>query len=114
MPAVAAHIKTKFAPKRATVLSETGSMGTPGGQQWVDSAIKAGGIPRDQIEWQQYKAGIQGNEWLPYLTKAMGWKSDVIFQRGNGRVVRDASGLRPIPAGEGIGIQGRTSVRTRA
>jgi ABC-type branched-subunit amino acid transport system substrate-binding protein len=84
MPAVAAHIKTKFGPKRATVLSETGSMGTPGGQQWLDSAVKAGGIPRDQIEWQQYKAGIQGNEWLPYLTKAMGWKSDAIFSGATG------------------------------
>ena len=84
MPAVAAYIKTKFAPKRATVLSETGSMGTPGGQQWVDSAVKAAGIPRDQIEWQQYKAGIQGNEWLPYLTKATAWKSDVIFHGATG------------------------------
>jgi len=84
MPAVAAYIKTKFAPKRATVLSEMGSMGTPGGQQWIDSAVKAGGIPRDQIEWQQYKAGIAGNEWLPYLTKATAWKSDVIFHGATG------------------------------
>jgi branched-chain amino acid transport system substrate-binding protein len=84
MPGVAAYIKTKFAPKRATVLSEMGSMGTPGGQMWVDSAVKAGGIPRDQIEWQQYKAGIAGNEWLPYLTKATGWKSDVIFHGATG------------------------------
>jgi ABC-type branched-subunit amino acid transport system substrate-binding protein len=84
MPAVAAYIKTKFGPKRATVLSETGSMGTPGGQMWVDAAVKAGGIPRDQIEWQQYKAGIQGNEWLPYLTKATAWKSDVIFHGATG------------------------------
>jgi branched-chain amino acid transport system substrate-binding protein len=84
MPGVAAYIKTKFAPKRATVLSEMGSMGTPGGQMWVDSAVKACGIPRDQIEWQQYKAGIAGNEWLPYLTKATGWKSDVIFHGATG------------------------------
>jgi branched-chain amino acid transport system substrate-binding protein len=84
MPGVAAYIKTKFAPKRATVLSEMGSMGTPGGQMWVDSAVKAAGIPRDQIEWQQYKAGIAGNEWLPYLTKATGWKSDVIFHGATG------------------------------
>jgi hypothetical protein len=59
-------------------------MGTPGGQQWIDSAVKAGGIPRDQIEWQQYKAGIAGNEWLPYLTKATAWKSDVIFHGATG------------------------------
>jgi branched-chain amino acid transport system substrate-binding protein len=84
MPGVAAYIKTKFAPKRATVLSEMGSMGTPGGQQWVDAAVQAGGIPRDQIEWQQYKAGIAGNEWLPYLTKATAWKSDVIFHGATG------------------------------
>ncbi len=84
MPAVAALIKTKFAPKRATVLSETGSMGTPGGLMWIDSVVKAGGIPRDKIEWQQYKAGVAGNDLLPYLTKAMGWKSDVIFHGATG------------------------------
>jgi ABC-type branched-subunit amino acid transport system substrate-binding protein len=84
MPAVAAYMKTKASPKKATVLSETGSMGTPGGQMWIDSVVKAGGIPRDQIEWQQYKAGIAGNELLPYLTKAIAWKSDVIFHGATG------------------------------
>lgn len=86
MPAVAAYIKTKFAPKRATVLSEVGAMGTPGGQMWIDSAVKAGGISRDQIEWQQYKVPIEANEFLPYITKAIAWKSDVIFSGATGEM----------------------------
>jgi branched-chain amino acid transport system substrate-binding protein len=83
MPAVAEYVEKTFGVKRATVLSETGAWGTPGGQMWVD-AVAGAGMPRDQIQWLQYKVPIQGNEFQPYLTKAMAWKSDAIVNGATG------------------------------
>jgi branched-chain amino acid transport system substrate-binding protein len=106
MPAVAALIKTRFAPKRATVLSEVGAMGTPGGQMWIDSAVKAGGIPREQIEWQQYKVPIEGNEFLPYVTKAIAWKSDVIFSGATGEMSGTPQACAQYMQGKELGYKG--------
>jgi branched-chain amino acid transport system substrate-binding protein len=106
MPGVAAYIKSKFAPKRATVLSEMGALGTPGGQMWIDSAVKAGGIPRDQIEWQQYKVPIEANEFLPYITKAIAWKSDVIFSGATGEMSGTPQACAQYMAGKQLGYKG--------
>ena len=83
MPATAWYVVNKFGLKRPSVYSETGAMGTPGGQQWVDSLVKAG-IPRDQINWQQYKYPLAESQFLPYLTKSMEWGADVIVQGATG------------------------------
>jgi len=83
MPATASYIVKKFNLKRPSVYSETGAMGTPGGQQWVDSLVKAE-IPRQSIDWQQYKYPLSESQFLPYLTKSMKWGADVIVQGATG------------------------------
>jgi len=69
--------------KRPVVFSETGTVGTSGGQQWIDSLTSAG-IPREEIDWQQYKYPYTESQFLPYLTKAVQWKADVIVNGGTG------------------------------
>ena len=83
MPGTAWYVVNKFKLKRPSVYSETGAMGTPGGQQWVDSLVKAG-IPRDQIQWQQYKYPVGESQFLPYVTKSIQWGADVIVQGATG------------------------------
>ena len=83
MPGTASYVVNQFKVKRPSVYSETGAMGTPGGQQWVDALVKAG-IGRDQIDWQQYKYPMSEAQFLPYLTKSMQWGADVIVQGATG------------------------------
>jgi ABC-type branched-subunit amino acid transport system substrate-binding protein len=83
MPATAWYVTKTFNLKRPSVYSETGAMGTPGGQQWVDSLVKAG-IPRENIDWQQYKYPLSESQFLPYLTKSMQWGADAIVQGATG------------------------------
>jgi len=83
MPATAWYVTKKFNLKRPSVYSETGALGTPGGQQWVDALVKAG-IPREKIDWQQYKYPLSESQFLTYLTKSMKWGADVIVQGATG------------------------------
>jgi ABC-type branched-subunit amino acid transport system substrate-binding protein len=83
MPATAWYVIKEFGLKRPSVYSETGAMGTAGGQQWVDSVVKAG-IPRENIYWQQYKYPLSESQFLPYLTKSMEWGADVIVHGATG------------------------------
>ena len=83
MPATTWYVTKTFNLKRPSVYSETGALGTPGGQQWVDSLVKAG-IPRENIDWQQYKYPLSESQFLPYLTKSMQWGADVIVQGATG------------------------------
>ena len=83
MPATAYYVVKELNVKRPVVFSETGTVGTGGGQQWVDSLISAG-IPRGEIDWQQYKYPYTESQFLPYLTKAIQWGADVIVNGGTG------------------------------
>ncbi len=83
MPATASYVVKNFGVKRPSVYSETGAMGTPGGQLWVDAMVKTG-IPRKEIDWQQYKYPMAESQFLPYLTKSLKWGADVIVQGATG------------------------------
>ncbi len=84
MPGTASYVVKKFNLKRPSVYSETGAMGTPGGQQWVDALVKVG-IPRDKIDWQQYQVPMSESKFLPYLTKSMNLGADVIVHGATGQ-----------------------------
>jgi ABC-type branched-subunit amino acid transport system substrate-binding protein len=84
MPATASYVVKNFGVKRPSVYSETGEMGTAGGKEWVESLVKAG-IPRADIQWQQYKIPLAASQFLPYLTKSLNeWHADVIVQGATG------------------------------
>jgi branched-chain amino acid transport system substrate-binding protein len=83
MPATAYYVIKELNLKRPAVFSETGTVGTSGGQQWVD-ALSNAGIPREAIDWQQYKYPYTESQFLPYLTRAIQWGADVIASGGTG------------------------------
>jgi ABC-type branched-subunit amino acid transport system substrate-binding protein len=83
MPATAYYVVEELNVKRPVVFSETGTVGTGGGQEWIDSLTNAG-IPREEIDWQQYKYPYTESQFLPYLTKAIQWGADVIVNGGTG------------------------------
>ncbi len=83
MPATAYYVVKELNLKRPVVFSETGTVGTGGGQQWID-ALTSAGIPRKDIDWQQYQYPYTESQFLPYLTKAIQWGADVIVSGGTG------------------------------
>lgn len=105
MPAVAAYLRNKFGVKRAEVLSEAGPLGTRGGQQWVDSLVRAG-IPKGEIEWQQYNYPVSESQFLPYLTKVMVRKADLIVQGTTGEGSGTAQGCAMYLQSKGLGYKG--------
>jgi ABC-type branched-subunit amino acid transport system substrate-binding protein len=84
MPGTAWYVVNKCNIKRPSVYSDSGAMGTPGGQAWVDAFVKAG-IPRDNIDWQRFQYPLSESKFLPYLTKSMNLGADVIVHGATGQ-----------------------------
>ncbi len=83
MPATAYYVVKELNLKRPVVFSETGTVGTGGGQQWINAFTNAG-IAREDIDWQQYKYPYTESQFLPYLTKAIQWGADAVVGGGTG------------------------------
>jgi ABC-type branched-subunit amino acid transport system substrate-binding protein len=105
MPATASYVIKKFNLKRPSVYSETGAMGTPGGQQWVNALVKVG-VPRDKIDWQQYKVPLSESKFLSYLTKSMNLGADVIVHGATGEYSGTQAGCDIYLQAKELGFKG--------
>jgi hypothetical protein len=80
-------------------------MGTPGGQQWVNALVKVG-VPRDKIDWQQYKVPLSESKFLSYLTKSMNLGADVIVHGATGEYSGTQAGCDIYLQAKELGFKG--------